>query len=160
MTPASTAINRSEGLQAEPSPARKHCELPTGSLLGRYRVVEEIGRGGHGVVYRALDVGLGREVALKTVVHGFNEAVLEHPIATEAQLLSRVDNPHVVGIFDVIEHAHATVLVLELVNGLGLDTIVRTERLTVKDVSALGIQLAEGLDALHRHAIVHCDIKP
>src|SRR5215475_14137681 len=111
MSPTPTVIHHAEGLQFEASATRERCELKIGSVLGRYRVVEEIGRGGHGVVYRAVDGGLGREVALKTVVHGFNEAVLEHPIATEAQLLSRVDNPHVVGIFDVIEHAHATVLV-------------------------------------------------
>jgi eukaryotic-like serine/threonine-protein kinase len=161
MTPASTRFDHPRDLLLEQRPlARKHYELKIGSVLGRFRVLQEIGRGGHGVVYQATDTGLGRDVALKTVVTPHNDQPAAEPAATEAELLCRVHDQHVVGIFDLIPLGDANVLVLELVHGPALDTVARTERLSAKEVSALGIQLGEGLEALHRAGIVHGDLKP
>ena len=159
MTPVSTRFTCPRDLLLEQRPAtRRHCELEIGSALGRFRVLQEIGRGGHGVVYRAVDTGLGRDVALKTVVRPAGERSLA--VGAEAALLCRVHDQHVVAIFDLIPHGDADVLVLELVHGASLDTLARTEKLTPREASALGVQLAEGLDALHRAGIVHGDIKP
>src|SRR5262245_5304089 len=161
MTPVSTCCEGPPDLLLEKRRiARRLCELKIGSVLGRFRVLQEIGRGGHGVVYRALDTALGRDVALKTIARTPGDQRSAPRAATEAELLARVDDPHVVGIFDVIRHDDATVLVLELVDGPALDTLLRTKKLSAREVSALGIELAEGLDALHRAGIVHGDIKP
>jgi serine/threonine protein kinase len=159
MTSASTFDSQVDLLLERPA-MRRHCELKIGSVLGRYQVLQEIGRGGHGVVYRAVDTHLWRDVALKTVVQPDTDQPRGREAVTEAQLLSRVDDPHIVGIFDVIPHGDATVLVLELVDGPSLDVLVRTDKLSVREVSALGIQLAGGLETLHRADIVHGDIKP
>jgi eukaryotic-like serine/threonine-protein kinase len=159
MTPTALGLDHDPDVIVEQRPTtRKQFELKIGTLAGRYRVLQEIGRGGHGVVYRAIDAGLGREVALKTlgVANGEPQPVCPR----EAQLLSLIDNQHVVGIFDVFNFYETTILVMELADGLPLDMLVRKERLSAKEVSALGLQLAEGLDALHATGIVHGDIKP
>jgi serine/threonine protein kinase len=160
MTRHSTCCDGLTDLLIEKAPATlRHCELKVGTNLGRFRVLQEIGRGGHGVVYRAVDTGLGRDVALKTVVQTHDRPLVSSA-ATEGQLLSRVNDLHVVGIFDVITHGTATILVMELVDGPPLDTLLRTEKLSAREVCALGIEIGEGLDALHRAGIVHGDIKP
>jgi eukaryotic-like serine/threonine-protein kinase len=159
MTPTALAFDRDPDVIVEQRPTtRKQFELKIGSLAGRYRVLQEIGRGGHGVVYRAIDVGLGREVALKTLGVANGEPQPAYP--REAQLLSLIDNEHVVGIFDMFNFFETTILVMELADGLPLDMLVRKEQLSAKEVAALGIQLAEGLEALHLAGIVHGDIKP
>src|SRR4051812_35018506 len=110
MTPTSTHSGSSSDLSPARGPTATLCELKAGSHIQRYHVLQEIGRGGHGVVYRATDTALGREVALKTVVPTRPECRTRHAVLPEAQLLSRVDDRHVVGIFDVIRHGEATVL--------------------------------------------------
>jgi len=161
MTLVSTCLDRPLDLLLDHRPAaRKYCELQIGNAFGRFRVLQEIGRGGHGVVYLAVDTRLGRDVALKTVVLPHDDQASAHAVVTEAEMLCRVHNQHIVGIFDLIPYGDANVLVLELVQGAALDTLVRTEKLSAKEVCALGIQLAEGLEALHQAGIVHGDIKP
>ncbi len=138
-------------------PAGGFVELKTGSTLSRLIVREEIGRGGQGVVYRAFDSCLEREVALKVVRRGSADA---DGALTEARMLARVHDPHVVGLFDFARQPDADFLVMELVKGQVVADMRAGAPLRPKEVVSLGAQLARGLHALHSAGIVHRDIKP
>ena len=136
-------------------------ELRVGECLDRFRVVGEIGRGGHGVVYEAFDTLLNRQVALKTIAMRGPVGTGVAPHWQEANLLSRVESPYVVAIYD-LRHLHdAAVIVMEHVEGPTLETLIlHSGHLRWQEVATLGIELALGLQALHTAGIVHGDIKP
>jgi serine/threonine protein kinase len=137
----------------------RRIELRAGAMIGRFRVAREIGRGGHGIVYEARDLFLGRNVALKTLWTPSLAGSQSDP--TEAHLLSTVGSPHVAAIYDLLRLDDALVLVLELVEGPTLERRLLLEtRIPIREVVALGMDLASGLVALHTVAIVHRDIKP
>ena len=93
MTLVTTCSNRLRDLLLDQRPAaRKYCELKIGNVFGRFRVLQEIGRGGHGVVYLAVDTGLGRDVALKTVVLPHDDRAPAYATVPEAEMLCRVNN--------------------------------------------------------------------
>src|SRR5580765_4460136 len=97
MTLVSTCLDRPLDLLLDHRPAaRKYCELKIGNAFGRFRVLQEIGRGGHGVVYLAVDTGLGRDVALKTVVLPHDDQAPAHATVPEAEMLCRVHDQHIV----------------------------------------------------------------
>jgi serine/threonine-protein kinase len=135
-------------------------ELPVGSTVGRFRVDAEIGRGGYAIVYKAFDLLLERDVALKTVRRSRTRTRGASTGWCEARALSAVTHPHVVSLFDVVREGEGDVLVMELVNGTTLSDLTRTAPLEPTTVIALGLQLAEGLEAIHDAGIVHGDIKP
>ena len=132
-------------------------ELDRDIRIGRFIVDREIGRGGHGVVYRASDTVLKRDVALKTIVASRDKP---RAAAIEARILSRISNAHVVTLFDLLQERHGDVLVMELVAGPTLLELSRRRALRLADVVRLGTQLATGLHAMHSAGIVHGDIKP
>ena len=94
-------------------------------VAGRYRLLEQIGRGGMGVVWRARDERLGRDVALK-VLHPWvaDDPELRERFEREASALARLEHPNVVRLYDVLEDQRQTVLVMELVDGVGLDALI------------------------------------
>ena len=132
-------------------------ELDRDMRIGRFIVDREIGRGGHGVVYRATDTMLKRDVALKTIVAS---RYTPRAAAIEARILSRISNAHVVTLFDVLQEPHGDVLVMELVAGRTLHELSRRTAVRPTAVLRLGAQLATGLHAMHSAGIVHGDIKP
>ena len=132
-------------------------ELDRDLRIGRFIVDREIGRGGHGVVYRASDTMLKRDVALKTIVASRYKP---RAAAIEARILARISNAHVVTLFDVLQEPQGDVLVMELVAGPTLFELNRQRALRPADVLRLGAQLATGLHAMHSAGIVHGDIKP
>ena len=101
------------------------------TVANRYRLREQLGRGGMGVVWRARDERLGREVALK-VLHPWvaDDPELRERFEREAAALARLEHPNVVRLYDVLENDGQTVLVMELVEGEALDTIIRVGRST------------------------------
>jgi serine/threonine protein kinase len=131
-------------------------ELDRDMWIGRFQVEAEIGRGSHGIVYRATDSMLKRHVALKTVVARHEPRAS----ATEARILARISHAHVVTLFDVLQEPRGDVLVMELVAGPTLLELSRRIALRPTDVVRLGTQLAGGLHAMHSAGIVHGDIKP
>ena len=139
---------------------RRYREFAPGGVIGRFRVAREIGRGGTLVVYHGVDTLLGRDVALKAIAVPDSEDGSIRPARREAQLLSRVTDPNVVRLYDLVDGADADVLVMELVSGLTLESLCRRGNLSTAQVSMIGTQLARGLDALHSAGIVHGDIKP
>ncbi|HWB81484.1 MAG TPA: serine/threonine-protein kinase [Nannocystaceae bacterium] len=138
-------------------------EAPQPRIADRYRLCEELGRGGQGVVWRAVDESLGREVAIKLV--NVARRVSHEWLRREAKLLSRVSHPHVVTVFDVgvcdlPEGADAVFVVMELVRGVPFDVWCARESPRLDRLLALMAQVADGLEALHARGLVHCDVKP
>jgi serine/threonine protein kinase/tetratricopeptide (TPR) repeat protein len=132
-----------------------------GEVLGHYRVVEKIGAGGVGEVYRARDEQLDREVALKVLPAGTlaGEAARRH-FRKEALALAKLNHPNIETIFEFSSQDGVDFLAMELIPGHLLSEKLKQGPLAEKEVSRLGMQLAEGLAAAHEHGIVHCDLKP
>ncbi len=131
-------------------------------FLGRYQVVEILGSGGMGTVFRGWDPRLQRTVALKTV-H------LEREIAnatgagliTEAIAAAQINHPNVVAIFDAEEVGEVAFVAMELVDGIGLDRYLEDRgRLDWTEIVPLGAALASGLGAAHERGLAHRDVKP
>src|SRR5271169_1142624 len=132
-----------------------------GQTFGRYRIEEEIGAGGMGVVYRAYDEKLQRDLAIKVLTPGaLNDEAARKRFRNEARVLSRLNHPSIQTIHDFDTFDGHDCLVSELVPGLSLDTRLRSGPLPEKEVVHLGIQLAQGLAAAHVAGILHRDLKP
>ncbi|WP_189828472.1 serine/threonine-protein kinase [Streptomyces finlayi] len=135
-------------------------------LAGRYRVIEQLGRGGMGVVWRAVDEVLGREVAVKEL-RTYNDssapelADLKVRMQREARAAARVRHPGVVAVHDVTEHEGRPVIVMELVDGPSLDDVL-SERgpLDPREAAGIGAKVLESLAAAHRVGVLHRDVKP
>jgi serine/threonine protein kinase/tetratricopeptide (TPR) repeat protein len=132
-----------------------------GETLGHYRIVEKIAEGGMGVVYRAHDERLDRDVALKVLPPDefANESVRAR-FRREALTLSKLSHPNIATVFDFDTHGTLDFLVMEYVEGLTLAEKLGQGRLREKEVLALAIQIAKALEDAHEHGVVHCDLKP
>src|SRR5438094_10225074 len=136
-------------------------DLPPGTRVGPYVIVEPIGRGGMGQVFLGSDPRLRRKVALKCVLRtlaGSGERRLR--ILHEARAAARVTHPNVATIHDVVEHDGAAFIVMEYVEGESLSARMRRERLPIERVIDIGRQLASALGAAHARGVVHRDLKP
>ncbi|UUU36012.1 protein kinase [Streptomyces sp. CA-210063] len=135
-------------------------------LVGRYRVVEQLGRGGMGVVWRAVDEVLHREVALKelrtyTDAAGPELADLSLRMQREARAAARVRHPGVVAVHDVAEVDGRPLIVMELVDGPSLDDVLRDRGLLdPREAAAIGAKVMDALAAAHRVGVLHRDVKP
>nr|WP_314173771.1 serine/threonine-protein kinase [Streptomyces sp. DSM 40971] len=135
-------------------------------LAGRYRVTGRLGRGGMGVVWRAVDEVLGREVAVKEL-RTFTDAGsgelddLRTRMQREARAAARVRHAGVVSVHDVAQHEGRPVIVMELIEGPSLDDVLR-ERGTVEpqEAAAIGAKVMDALAAAHRAGVLHRDVKP
>ena len=133
----------------------------TGALLGHYRLLEQVGRGGMGVVFRASDERLAREVAVKILPPGtFADEHTRKRFLGEARLLAKVNHPNVAMAFDFGQQDGIDYLVTEYVPGITLDAKLASGPLPQTTVVELGVQLTKGLAVAHREAIIHRDVKP
>ena len=137
-------------------------ELRDGQAFGGYRIVEMVGSGGMGLVYRAEQRILGRTVALKVIRPEIAESGdYRSRFLREARLAAAVDHPHVVSVFDVGEQAGRLYLTMQWVDGLELGTLIdRHQRLAPERAVLIGVQLAGALQAVHDVGLVHRDVKP
>jgi eukaryotic-like serine/threonine-protein kinase len=141
-------------------------ELAPGTLLGHYKIVRQLGHGGMGVVYEAVDQKLGRHVAVKLLANAAdvpaardNDPALER-FWREARAASLLNHPGICIIHELDETAAPPFLVLELLEGSSLEKLYRGHAMPYPKLVAMGIQLADALDAAHSKRILHRDIKP
>ncbi len=135
-------------------------------LAGRYRVVARLGRGGMGVVWRAVDEVLGREVAVKelrtfTDAHGPELADLRLRMQREARAAARVRHPGVIAVHDIAEVDGRPLIVMELIDGPSLDDVL-SERgpIDPREAAGIGAKVMEALAAAHAVGVLHRDVKP
>ena len=129
--------------------------------ISHYQIEEELGRGGMGVVYRAIDTRLGRAVALKTLA---TETAVDadgiRRFTQEARSASALNHPHIVTIYEADQAADGTFIAMELVDGTPLDRMLSSGPLRVPTALEYATQIASALEAAHGSGIVHRDIKP
>lgn len=131
-----------------------------GQVLGHYRIVEKIGAGGMGEVYRARDERLDRDIALKVLpASALADEAARRRFRREALALSKLNHPNIETVYDFDSQEGVDFLVLEHVAGVSLDDKLAQGPLPEKEVLRLGMQLAEGLAAAHEQ-VVHRDLKP
>jgi TolB-like protein/tetratricopeptide (TPR) repeat protein len=153
-----------EGLSApEPAAARGTAQpsLSVGSTLGPYRILARVGAGGMGEVYRARDVRLERDVALKVLPRDIAASPERRArFSREARLIAQLQHPHVCALYDVGTHDGVGYLVMEYLEGETLAARLQRGPLSVPAVCTIGAQIADALAAAHGHGIVHRDLKP
>jgi CheY-like chemotaxis protein len=142
---------------------REMPELPSGQLFaGRYEILEEVGQGGMGMVYRALDRELGEQVAVKTLrPELLQDPTLIERFKSEIRLARHITDKHVVRTHDFGERDGVCYLTMEYVEGLTVRELLDTRgKLGVGPTLAIATQLAQSLQAAHEQGVIHRDIKP
>ncbi|MCS7181846.1 MAG: protein kinase [Thermoanaerobaculum sp.] len=154
---AERALREIERALAEGAPVR-------GIALGRYQLDTVLGEGGNGVVFRAFDRTLLRPVAIKmfhVTEEGEDPSELRSSLLREAVLAARLSHPHIVAVYDFQETRRAAFIVMELVEGVGLDRyILAKQTLSSEEVITVGWAVSQALACAHNQKIVHRDLKP
>ncbi len=132
-----------------------------GQQLGHYKILAKIGAGGMGEVYRARDLTLDREVALKVLPAGLlADEAARRQFRKEALALAKLNHPNIETIFEFASQDGVDFLAMELIPGVPLSEKIKAGALPQPEIARLALQLCDGLAAAHEHGIVHCDLKP
>ena len=144
-----------------PKEATKPCALIGQTVAHQSKVLRQLGSGGMGVVYEAEDIRLGRRVALKFLPEKLvcDERALRR-FEREARAASSLNHPNICTIYEVEEHDHQPVIVMELLEGISLKQRIQQGPISTDELLDFGIQTCDALAAAHAKGIVHRDIKP
>src|SRR5262245_58070378 len=127
--------------------------------IGQYEILGEAGREAMGVVYMALDHNLGRKVAIKRVQSQGNLELRRH-LVHEAKAMAQLSHPNVVSVYEIREHDDTTLIVMEYVDGVTLNTWLRQAPRAMEDILAVFMAAGEGVAAAHACGLIHRDFKP
>ena len=138
--------------------------------VGRYQILEELGRGAHGVVYKALDPAIGRTIAIKAIalgdIHTAERERVREGILREARLAGTLSHPNIVTVYDVVDGTDEAFIVMEFVDGKSMEIAIAAAKENrpggLSRAAFLSVlkQVAQGLDYAHRKGIIHRDVKP
>ncbi|HWT78055.1 MAG TPA: serine/threonine-protein kinase, partial [Candidatus Methylomirabilis sp.] len=137
-----------------------------GQRLGRYELLEEVGRGGMGVVFKARDPAIDRLVAIKLLrldflAGGSSITDASARFSREAQAVGQLSHPHIVTLYDAQQEGDLAYLVMEFVSGESLESLLRSgATFSLDRVCAIGIEACAALEHAHSRGVVHRDIKP
>ena len=132
-----------------------------GKTISHYKVLEKIGEGGMGEVYRATDTKLNRDVALKILPEQFaSDAQRMDRFQREAEVLASLDHPNIGQIYGIEEAGQTKALVLQLIEGPTLAEKIAQGPIPVEETLKIALQIAEGLEAAHEKGVIHRDLKP
>src|SRR5262245_55425413 len=135
--------------------------LPVGARLGAFEIVELIGHGGMGEVYRARDPRLGRDVAIKLISERFAaDASRLRRFEQEARAAGQINHPNILAVYDIGNHAGSSYIVSELLEGESLTARLKAGALPTRRAVDYARQIADGLSAAHEKNLVHRDLKP
>src|SRR5215472_15700748 len=135
--------------------------LSIGTRLGFHEITALLGKGGMGEVYRARDLKLKREVAIKILPEEFSQdSDRVNRFQREAEVLASLNHPNIAGIYDVEEASGSRYLVLELVEGETLADRIAHGPIPVEEAMRNALQICEALEAAHDRGIIHRDLKP
>jgi serine/threonine protein kinase/tetratricopeptide (TPR) repeat protein len=132
----------------------------SGEIIGDYRLIKELGRGGMGTVYLAYDMRLGRHAALKLLPSQFSSPERVRRLEREARAASALNHPHIITIYDFGQENGRQFIASEFVEGRRLRDYVNTSELTLNQILEVAIQVASALETAHAAGIIHRDIKP
>jgi tetratricopeptide (TPR) repeat protein/predicted Ser/Thr protein kinase len=144
-----------------PGETREFRNLAPGTEISHYRIIEKIGAGGMGVVYKALDTRLDRAVALKFLPpHLVCDPGARTRFEHEAKSASALNHPNITTIYEIDEQDGRCFIAMEFIEGKSLAEILKDRVLSMDELLDIAIQIGRGLDAAHRRDVVHRDVKP
>ena len=128
--------------------------------FGRYQILDELGKGSMGIVYKAHDPQIDRPVALKVLRQDrINEEFIQR-FLIEARAIGKLSHPNIVTVYDTGEDQGNLFIAMELLAGKSLKDVARSENLHLQKIAYIGAQVAEALNYAHQQGIIHRDIKP